>query len=306
MSNLGIGYTQDLRTPITHVGRVVQNARIDDLEYTTRKYANVNNPFPKHYQVTWAGDAVLGNPELMHVSRFSILIKNQKDSMIGNWNGDTDLRVFDCVNTMSKTIDLSAPKDDFLNKELMTIMSRGEEDQMKFTLVSMVEQEHVEFGGVAATDGAQVGFDPRAMGGEPREIVSQLGGLTTVINTGLSEIKTGDIVVWYLPVHLASIKHSGGTIDSKSSTNLEAMVAKKNGLPANKCVIQVKSLNDALNDKMYQQYCLTPLDYVDSSTDALAEYHRRRMLPYHKIIGRAISGAKPGHPFDLMLGNYSS
>jgi hypothetical protein len=227
--------------------------------------------------------------------------------MIGNWNGDTDLRVFDSVNKMAKTIKLN--NNDFRSTELITL-SGSNLQQLRFTLVAMVEQEHVEFAGVAATDGAQVGYDPRAMGGEPREIVSQLGGLTTVINTGLHEIKTGDMVVWYLPVEVAKIKNNAGvSIDATSTTTLDRMTAKKNGLPANKCVIQVMSLNDALKDPRYQNYCLSPLKYaVDDTTQpaAMAEYHKRRMLPYHKIIGRAISGAKQGQPFDLMLGNYSS
>ena len=299
MSNLALGYTSDLRTPITHVGRVVQNARIDDYEYTSRKYQK-NNANPTDAEtLQWGGDHVLGNGELMHISRFSLLLKNKSDSFIANWNGDTDLRVFDCSNQMQSVIKYNSYS--LLRDEL----SRFPNDKL-WTTVALTEMQKLEFGGIAATDGAQTGYDPRAMGGEPREIVSQFGGLTTIINTGLDPIKAGDCVVWYLPR-----KHMGGGSEKEKSH--KHTYPRKNGLPANKQVIGVRSLQNELDDDHFKRFCANPINTCMAMSvqeqqpqAAMEEYQTRCMFPYHKVIGRAMSGAAPDKPFDILLGNYSA
>ena len=307
MSNLGLGYTSDLRTPITHVGRVVQNARIDDYEYTSRKYPNNVHTHPNKTTVKWGGEQVLGNGELMHISRFSLLLKNKSDSFIANWNGDTDLRVFDCSNQMQSVIDASDP---VLSLEL----TGAGISQKLWTLVALTEMEKLEFGGIAATDGSQVGYDPRSMGGEPREIVSQFGGLTTIINTGLDPIKAGDCVVWYLPRNNVTF-FDGQPTQQKSKSQA---FSRKNGLPGNKHTVGVRSLQEELSDEKFHNFCMSKLragnDYVTSNSGngdqirskTVTEYHTRCMFPYHKVIGRAMSGAAPDKPFDILLGNYSA
>ncbi|MBE36497.1 MAG: hypothetical protein CMI16_13235 [Opitutaceae bacterium] len=320
MSNLALGYTSDLRTPITHVGRVVQNARIDDYEYTSRKYVNNtngnNHSEEGSCRVTWGGDQVLGNGELMHVSRFSVLLKKKSDSFIANWNGDTDLRVFDNTNCMQQEFKMPP----LVQYELQTAIRDAE--NTVWTLTALVEMHNLEFAGIAATDGSQVGYDPRALGGEPREIVSQFGGLTTIINTGKDPIKAGDCVVWCLDGDHVAKSHatmsngfSGHLLQPRQlgrpSTH-QAQYAKKNGLPRNKQMICVRSLQAELDDDKFKAFCRAPIDACQAlggdrhSADAMAEYQNRCMFPYHKVIGRAMSGADQGKPFDILLGNYSA
>lgn len=305
MSNLALGYTSDLRTPITHVGRVVQNARVDDHEYTSRKYTQEADSNTNQRVLNWDGQEVLGNGELMHVSRFSVLLKNKHDSFIANWNGDTDLRVFDCSNRMQSIIKMESEllKDEF---------SKLQAADARWRLAALTEMQKVEFGGIAATDGSQVGYDPRSMGGEPRELAAQFGGLTTIINTDVDPIHAGDCIVWYLPrQHLRGAeKNNYGTSTSSYQ--------RKNGLPMGKQMIGVRSLQKELADPKFKAFCNGPIfaaeNMLNTSTGdiaglapmAMEEYNMRCMFPYHKVIGRAMSGADSGKPFDILLGNYSA
>ena len=283
-------YTNDLRTPITHVGRVVQNARIDDDEYRGRTDNRRKEQNPRqgdHVVAEWIGDQVAGNAELMHISRFTPLLKNKTDSVISHWNGDSDLRVFDNTNAMSHMIHKSklAPEESLAENDKDKLWSR----------VALVEMYHVEFAGVAATDGEQVGHSGGNMGGEARELVSQLGGLTTILNTGEEPIRAGAHVVWYLPRRYSK----GGNLTQRKDTDVG--MRRKNGLPMGKQFVGVRGLDEELQDQQYIQFC----DRAAKMGSQVNVCLNRRMHAYDKVIGRALSAAKPGNPFDILLGKYS-
>jgi hypothetical protein len=130
-----------------------------------------------------------------------------------------------------------------------------------------------------------------------------MGGLATIYNTGPEIIHAGDIVMWGLPTTKAS--GNGGP---------PRFAYKIAGIPREKMLfatLKYKESDVAVtkeNKDEIRRECArndgacNPAQCETVLTKILQnKYDRRR-----RVIGRALSSAKPAKPFDLQLGHYMS
>ena len=144
--------------------------------------------------------------------------------------------------------------------------------------------EELQTAGVASN---RARYDPTNTANEEMLAV-QIGGLQTMYNTGNVPINAGHIIVWDLPEEANSRERPRirGTNKSKLlfQTIPYEVAAKKVSLAQKKAVEAYDGDKDA--DKLIK--ALVALD----------------LQLRKRVVGKALSCAKPGKPFDLMLGHY--
>jgi plastocyanin len=126
----------------------------------------------------------------------------------------------------------------------------------------------VAFVGVAATRALH---DEASQHANEEDCVVQVGGLCTVLNNDDAQIAAGDWVAWDWP---------GGAVHTE-------------GAPAAKRTFRVRSLNSLLSD----------FDGKDTADKEL-KLMLGNVLLANRVIGRAMSTARPGDQLDILLGSY--
>ena len=138
-------------------------------------------------------------------------------------------------------------------------------------------------------------YDPRNNANE-EHLAVQVGGLTTIYNTGINPIQTGDVVLWDMPE----------TDDTEGTSKVRIA-----GVPKNKLLFSTKALRPTDAFKLEKKEYYTMLGFTNK-----AEWPRREgdqgyisdAEVFHRlnrrIIGRAFSSAKSAKPFDILLGRY--
>jgi hypothetical protein len=130
----------------------------------------------------------------------------------------------------------------------------------------------LEFAGVASN---RANYDPSNSTNEEMLAV-QVGGLQTMYNTGEEAIYAGDIVLWDMPEGPPKKRIPGVPRDKK----LFLTVSYKTALEEAKNVVNAAKAND------------------------LPEFLRAHNDLARRVIGKALSTAQPGKPFDILLGHY--
>jgi hypothetical protein len=258
---------QHLVSPITHAGRVVYNAQRDWLETRNRR-------IQKGTVAVWGNDK-FGVSDVHTIQQFELTMRYMQTQYITWSPSDTDVKVFSSANNMQ--LSRSGVAD--------AAAKAGAGDNQAFRVAYL--RKHLQFAGVASNRAI---YDPRNNANE-EHLAVQVGGLTTLYNTGGKRINTGDVVLWDFPHTLTNSLKPGvrvpgipaekrlfATVPMRTDTGAESDMAK--------ALSEVKMLRKAAGD-------------TDIADNIAAVHHIHR-----RIIGRAFSGANPGQPFDILLGRY--
>jgi len=139
------------------------------------------------------------------------------------------------------------------------------------------KRDNLDFAGVAANRAI---YDPNNNANEAMLAV-QVGGLQTMYNTGNGDIHAGDIVLWNLPdednrPRIPGVNRSKLLFATEAYKSSTASAAEK------------KAVADLKDDP----------EKLVATLKALHNDTQRR------VIGKALSNAKPGKTFDILLGHY--
>ena len=186
---------------------------------------------------------------------------------------DTDFSVFSSANGMLIPTDTPGARNSDLQGRLEAVRDR------------------LEFAGIASNRAI---YDPNNNANE-EGLAVMVGGLNTIYNNGPTDIKAGDIVLWDMP-ELDEVHHQP--------------INRFPGIPREKKLFSTKSYSskDAI-EKIKQKIEAAGLD-GDTETDEsraqkLAEVTFRVLHDMQRrVIGKALSTAKRGQPFDILLGRY--
>jgi hypothetical protein len=146
--------------------------------------------------------------------------------------------------------------------------------------------ESMRFAGIAAT-AAPYSTSQRVQNNQI--FVAQVGGLCTIQNTGTDPIYSGEYVVWDFPHHIEEGKNMCGKKDKQ-------MVITRPYTPK---FTDPRALKRKYEDKSSRSATGSFLDIYKFIKEDEDEVKGR-------IIGRAMSDAKEGEVFDLLLGRYSA
>ena len=158
----------------------------------------------------------------------------------------------------------------------------AEDAQNANTLQERVElvRDRLEFAGIASNRAI---YDPNNNANE-EGLAVQVGGLQTIYNNSDQEIMAGDIVLWDMPkldsVHGRPINRFPGVPHEKK---LFATVPYKSDILKNQ-------LMDMCN--------------ANGSEVAVSQFLKLHNTVQRRVIGKALSTARPGQPFDILLGRY--
>lgn len=141
------------------------------------------------------------------------------------------------------------------------------------------KRDTLDFAGVAANRAI---YDPNNNANEAMLAV-QVGGLQTMYNTGNGDINAGDIVLWDLPDE-QNRPRIPGVNRSKLLFATEAYSEKVASAAEKAAVAEHDAAQDA--DKL-----IKTLKVLHNDTQ-------------RRVIGKALSNAKPGKTFDILLGHY--
>lgn len=120
------------------------------------------------------------------------------------------------------------------------------------------------------------------------EVVVQIGGTRTIVNNGHLPINVGDLVMWDLPTEA---EHRGRQAYPGIPNNkVLAKTVVYNGSDILACKELEKAIDDGDIQKVKEKF--------NKARDLMADHKRR-------IIGKALSKAAPGNPFDILLGNHT-
>ena len=263
------------RTNITQKGRVVVNAAFDKEAIRYRKTAELKpgGRVKKVYENSLTDDKFMhivpGEPLFMHKQRSAVGgVKKRK------LVHDTDLLVFSSFNGL-------------LCKTGATI-----EDVEK----------NLMFAGFADIQSIY-----NSDGYTNIDAVTQVGGLRTTVNTGESEIKAGDMVYWKMPTAreargkqkvLASL-HPVRKHDVFNNDKIKEMLTS-----ADESSLQLQEFTAMMETRMSGATGPIGADYW---ADVISGLCKHFFEPEYKklkgrIVGKAVSSAKPGAPFDIKIG----
>ena len=146
----------------------------------------------------------------------------------------------------------------------------------------------LQFAGVASNRAA---YDPRNNANE-EHLAVQVGGLQTMYNTSNGEIHAGQVILWDMP-------------------DQNAGKLKIPGVPKDKLLFQTVPYNSTEKGKYDQALdtALTTYDNDDGDANAARVTLKKAFADAHarlqsRVIGKALSSAKSGKPFDILLGHY--
>lgn len=263
-----------LNTSITSQGGVKFNAQRDVSEHHRRKKARKNSVYA--YPNADPGD----DSDLSIMPR-DLCLRRRVKSQYKRMYTDTDINVFSSANRMFNLVPGLPP------------MSAKDLDNKRDWLRDMRSQ--FDFGGIAVTPAR---CDQNGAPGGEKNCVVLFGGSFTIRNTGDEDIYSGQHVMWDLP-------------DPISPTHTWT----SDQVPRTKLVFQTKpftlenkySLESAAerNDLVAaaQQLVETKGDEVPFAS-AMQAFEARFMDGPRRVFGRAVSSAKPGKEFDIILGRY--
>lgn len=137
-------------------------------------------------------------------------------------------------------------------------------------------RDQLTFGGIASNAAR---FDENNNHNE-ETFATQFGGLATIVNTGDEDIAAGDFVMWDLP-DPNSVKANRWKHAPKS----KALFVTR-PFDFNDSMIDMKTQSITDIEKLFFAFKKQHYDYT------------------RRCIGRAMSGAKSGESFDILLGNY--
>jgi len=258
-----------ITSPITHAGRVVYNARRDWLD-TRRRKRPASGGLIEIYPNS-LGDS----PENHSIQPYELCFRHTGYNKYNTYSpNDTDMNVFSSANgivfsesDLVTWAETQAPRRiDPRDKVSL------KPDESSKTRVDYMK-ENIVFVGVACNRAI---YDPSNHANE-EGLAVQIGGLQTIYNTGEGDIYAGDIVIWDEPA--ASYKSSS---DSKMKWR-----PKFPGIPHEKALFTVRRLSG------------------DDFRDGAAAITVAQLIDLQKrVVGKSMSTAKKGQPFDILLGRY--
>ena len=270
-------YLQDLpglTNPITHAGRVVYNAQRDSLETHRRERCRAGDDLFAKVAAAYNPNAraIQSPAETFSIQTYELCVRNRQDDRNPRYApNDTDIYVFSSANKMS--FEGTLPDDD-ADPQVMLAAKR-------LTL---------DFGGIASNRAI---YDPNNNANE-EGLAVQMGGLQTIYNTGPGPIYAGDIILWDMPALITKGPRSGHPLN------------RIPGVPKDKLLFSTVRFDpDALQDDTF----------LNTQKEALIRTYnkapRKEMLPFRvmndiqrRVIGKALSNADKGKPFDILLGHY--
>ena len=261
------------RTNITQKGRVVVNAAFDKEAIHYRKTAELKpgGRVKKVYTNSLTDDKYMhivpGEPLFMHKQRSAVGgVKKRKIVR------DSDLMVFSSFNGLLCKTGAS------IEDVEMNLMFAGFADIQ--TLYNSEGYTNID-------------------------AVTQVGGLRTTVNTGESEIKAGDMVYWKMPT-------------AREAHGKQKIVASLHPVRKhdvfNKSIIKDMLTSNDESSLQLQEYVQTmetrmsaAADPVDYWSDVISGLCKHFFEPQYKklkgrIVGKAVSSAKPGATFDIKVG----
>ena len=147
------------------------------------------------------------------------------------------------------------------------------------------KRDTLQFAGVASNRAA---YDPNNNANESHLAV-QVGGLQTMYNTSTGDIHAGQVIVWDMPSLTAGQLRIPGVRKSKllfQTVPYDSRAKGKYDSALNEA-LAAAGVEDAAKQKALKK--------------AFAEAHARVQS---RVIGKALSSAKKGKPFDILLGHY--
>lgn len=266
-------------TSITQVGRVVVNAAADSADLRARKIweKKPHSGQKRLYENSSVDDLYLpivpGEPLFMYKKKSTICGTKKRKVL-----RDTDLLVFSSFNGVIANKKQSA--DDF--------------------------EDDVSFMGFADI---QTTFN--SSGNNTDDAVTQVGGLRTTVNTGDKFIAAGSQVYWALP-------------NERTTRNHTKIVAKL--LPLSRCdvftpkalekrIIEDEKSGDGLAAFLFKlqeelqsdnaSKDFNPKWWADKTSKLYREFYSGQAARLRsKVVGVAMSDAKPGQEFDVLIGAY--
>lgn len=268
----------NINTNITQGGRVVVNGALDKEDLVHRKTVDLKSgtPFKKLYDNSSTDDIYMhivpGEPLFMYKKRASVGGSKRRKTI-----RDTDVVVFSSLNG---------------------IIAKKQQSTKDF-------EDDLSFMGFADI---QTVFN--ADGYTREDCVTQVGGLRTTVNTGGSAIRAGDMVYWALP--------SPNNIKSHSKIVAELLPVRKHQLFSEKTIekrlIQEAKWREAKADENVDLLALTDMfglvETAEDKATLLSKMYRDCFIGEYakfrsKVIGTAMSNAKPGQEIDILIGSYS-
>lgn len=174
------------------------------------------------------------------------------------------------------------------------------------------KRSQLQFAGVAVTKAV---FRQDASANEHEmNLPTQIGGVCTIQNTGPNRISVGDLVVWDLPAigveaegcNLSGCKEKQFFITKPYST-IGGDGAKQH------CYDQAQFMTDMqaaggedLPDFVKNLRSMKDDDDWSNLSNLVDQFQTYVDDQRGRVIGRALSSAKPGHVFDIMLGHYAA
>jgi len=140
--------------------------------------------------------------------------------------------------------------------------------------------EEITFAGIACNRAL---YDPSNHANE-EGLAVQVGGLQTIYNTGSSDIHAGDIVLYSQPLNISN--------RGNPKAQRRRVIP---GVPHSKMLFSTV------------RYDPTPTTGTMGGVDPPSNWKQYREKMYEiqrRVIGKAMSHAKPGAPFDILLGRY--
>ena len=270
-----------ITNPITHVGRVVYNAASDHQEIHRRKQYARRGSSSRRTQIY--EDRVLDD-ENFTIQPYELCMRNTNSKHVSAPN-DTDIYVFSCANGMhapaaaeGAVADAIAPDAVDVAAVIMcvaavasgVVVADDETPKTKTNNARKRKMPELQFAGVASN---RANYDPSNSTNEEMLAV-QVGGLQTMYNTGTKAINAGDIILWDLP---------------------EGPPPKRiPGVPRDKKLFQTVSYKSAAAVAVAAEVTKGDLQGFLKAHHELAS----------RVIGKALSTAQPGKPFDILLGHY--
>jgi hypothetical protein len=264
----------NFNTSTTQSGRVVVNATLDINDLISRKTIDLttSSTLTKAYPHSSTEDHYLsvlpGEPLFMNSNSFQKKRKAIKD---------THLELFSSFNG-------------FVTK--------------KGTSLDDLEK-NICFAGFADTVSA---FNSEKITTE--DVVVQMGGVRTTRNSGIYNIRTGDLVYWKLPSP-TNIKSNSKILAELRPVRLHANFSKKSLYER---LTRNNADEDELVDLFNQVDTISAADDKKQSASDYAEhveklfnkvFYNEYGLIQSKIVGKALSDAKPNAEFDIVLGSYT-
>jgi hypothetical protein len=264
---------QALVSPITHAGRVVYNAQRDWLETRWRKRKGDN---------ALRAYAGFGDDASHTIQQFELTVRNRGNRYMQWTPSDTDVRVFSNGNGIKVA---NSTRQEYVAKlgggGVVVPFNDSQYDRLR-----LLKRDRLQFGGIASNRAI---YDPKNNANE-EHLAVQVGGLTTIYNTGDKTINTGDVILWDMPC-------------VEGTTGISSI--RIAGIPKNKLLFSTKVLDPETSfDQEKKEYC----QLMFGQDNAVGKPNPSDAIIFHRlnrrIIGRAFSSAGPAKPFDILLGRY--